>query len=111
MSEPEQAKAKRVRDVVVDAYIKLICPEADHQFKRGMEKYVAALEQAAEDIGSFLKDHRSHRDVWLKVTRHRQDQCSACHAEWEPFTEDGVTYCANCGAEVEADDEQADGVR
>ena len=101
MSEPEQAvKARRVRDVVVDAYIELICPMND-AFRVDIEAYARNLECAAAEFREFLRDHRSRRDVWLQVKRVKQNQCSVCRGEWEQLTEDGVTYCANCGAEVE----------
>ena len=101
MSEPEQAKAKRVRDVVVDAYIELVYRDANDQWQYGMDRYVAALENAAREIERFLNDHRSRRGIDLHVKKVKQDQCSLCKKEWETFVEDGVTYCAWCGAEVE----------
>jgi predicted amidophosphoribosyltransferase len=35
-----------------------------------------------------------------------ETQCDQCHREWEPYTEDGVTFCANCGVPVAKETEQ-----
>jgi len=107
MSEPEQAKARRVRDVVVDAYIGVWCSSARKRDDESMDEYVKRLVSLADSIQFFLQNHRSHTDVWLPVKKVKQDQCSLCKKEWETFTGDGVTYCAWCGAEVEAEDVQA----
>jgi len=38
--------------------------------------------------------------VQLSVERITARVCSGCEEDWETMKEDGVTYCACCGAEV-----------
>jgi len=47
---------------------------------------------------------RSPGGVWITDWVQPREECSVCRTAWETFTEDGVTYCANCGAEVEDED-------
>ena len=44
---------------------------------------------------------RSPSGKWSMDWVQPRYECSVCRTAWEPFTEDGVTYCANCGAKVE----------
>ena len=55
----------------------------------------------AKEILDFLRDHRSMdiNDVCVVVPVF--DACSECGAEWEPWDDDGVLWCASCGAACE----------
>lgn len=65
------------------------------------EQLAEALERECEDFRDFIRDHRSRDDVRLDVERVYEDQCEACGTSWETMAEDGKTYCAGCGREVQ----------
>jgi hypothetical protein len=65
-----------------------------------MEERGKTLDRWAKELEEFIRDHRSQDNVSLTVERVKQTQCDQCHSAWEPYTEDGETYCAGCGATV-----------
>lgn len=74
----------------------------------GMDKYSEALEQWAQEIKEFFRDHR-HQDVNdVYVERDVRDHCSQCNRELELVRygtdpdEDCEQYtgCGYCGARV-----------
>ena len=71
-----------------------------------METYGNALDTWAKELEEFIRDHRSQDNVSITVERVMETQCDQCHREWEPYTEDGVTFCANCGVPVAKETEQ-----
>ncbi len=96
MTQVEAQGCKPVRtmtDVRVEAELNM------GQFESLEEDY-KALRDAVADLNRLLRDHASTRSVRLRVDPTYEVQCSACHAPWEPYDEDGVTRCANCGALV-----------
>lgn len=66
-----------------------------------MEDYAKELEGAVKDFETFLRDHRSQDMVQLSVNRIYADVCSVCNEKWETQAEDGKTFCASCGADIE----------
>lgn len=98
-------KATRLCKVLVDCHV-----EADlsgcirwvpHD---NVEQRARALEAACTDLIDFIQDHRSRDPLSLEVVREYKDLCSMCKREWETYTEDGASYCANCGADIEEED-------
>ena len=65
------------------------------------EEKVRRIEAWAKELNDFIRDHRSQDGLPLSVERVYQNQCSCCYREWETYLEEGKTFCANCGAEVE----------
>lgn len=98
------AKATRLCKVLVDCHV-----EADLSGYltwvpyHDIERRAKALEAACAELIDFIRDHRSRDPLIFKVVREYKDLCSMCEREWETCTEDGTTYCANCGAEIERD--------
>jgi len=41
---------------------------------------------------------------WTMDWAEPRHECSVCRTRWETRIENGITYCANCGAEVEDED-------
>ena len=58
------------------------------------------LEEAARDLESFIRDHRSQDPVSITIERVYEDQCSGCHNTCECYNEGEKEYCAHCGKEV-----------
>jgi DNA-directed RNA polymerase subunit RPC12/RpoP len=67
---------------------------------------IRQYEDWAKELREFLKDHRSQDEQDILVRRITEDVCSLCGREWEEVTEDGKTYCASCGGEVEKSKKQ-----
>ena len=90
-------------NVLVD--VQLVAEPPDHLFRyRGEltpEKRQRILQEWVTDFHEFIRDHRSCDPVNLSVEQTRKDLCSACEREWETYEDEGKTYCAHCGAEVE----------
>ena len=68
---------------------------------RTIEQNAKEAESRCKDFNEFIRDHRSQDDIRLEVERIFADRCSNCGADWEPFTEDGRTACANCDMELD----------
>ena len=93
-------KATKVR-VLVDATVEADMSEA-LLFRTTPERKAKRLEEMCEEFHEHVRDHRSLDHITLTVNRVVEDQCSACHREWETMREeDGSEICANCGAAVE----------
>jgi hypothetical protein len=100
---PEPPRAQPVRRlvglrVVVDA------PDAvPHWWERDLSEAerVRRLEVWARELEEFIRDHHSQDRITLSVERDERTFCSSCDCEWEPVTEDGVTYCFGCGITAE----------
>lgn len=109
MTTEVEEKARRLKDVLVDVQVEADLSRGVNEFwirmgkthEEQLERRAKDLEEAVRSFESFLRDHRSMDWVRLYVNRIRQDQCSVCHRVWETHQEEGVTYCSNCGTEVE----------
>jgi len=107
---PREVKATCTKvNRVVD--VRIICDPpsyiyswADWSHKRGSPEWWAEVHKAAlkwvDEFCAFIRDHRSQDRVDLNVVKDEQAQCSRCGNEWGVFDDDGVTYCAHCGATV-----------
>lgn len=101
-------RCHRLMNVTVDAKIEADFP---HLFRYSWRKLTAEdkareLESACSEFAEFIRDHRSQDPISLEVVRVRKDLCSHCESEWETMEENGVTYCAHCGAEVDTANKQ-----
>ena len=65
-----------------------------------MKRTAEELEKWAEEFNAFLRDHRHRDDNPVSIERVFMDQCSECKCEWETDVDEGVTFCAGCGAPV-----------
>lgn len=101
MNEVAVAKLAKPVTVVTDLRIVLDGRVPTYPWQT-MEERGKALDQWARELEEFIRDHRSQDNVSITVERVRQTQCDQCHREWEPYTEDGETYCAGCGVQVGA---------
>lgn len=99
LGKPEPPKSHRVV-MTVDTYLRLT-PATTRYGGESEERFGKRLEQEAREIEEFIRDHRSQDRTSVYVHFERQAVCSECQRPWESMTEDGVTYCANCGLEVD----------
>jgi len=97
-------KAKKLENVLVD--VKLAAEPPSGIFGWGhktIEQKSAILKEWVSEFHAFIRDHRSADPVSLDVECITKDLCSECEEEWETMEEDGKTFCASCGAEVEVE--------
>jgi hypothetical protein len=66
-----------------------------------MEQRAKELESWAQELEEFFRDHRSQDRVSINVEKVIEEVCNLCNSKWEPWVEDGITYCANCGIGIE----------
>lgn len=108
ISHSTERSCFKVARQLVDAQVRCESPSwiEDSYRRRTQEAKATALEQWAKDFNDFIRDHRSQDPVRIYIEREYKDLCSHCHAEWEPFNDEGVERCANCGAQVVNQPEQ-----
>jgi hypothetical protein len=80
----------------------VVDPPRDSYWRRTEEQSIRELEAWARELEEFVRDHRSQDPISLTVERETETVCDQCDRAWEPYTEDGVTYCAGCGVQVGA---------
>lgn len=97
-TEKKAKKLHILQDVTVEADLSGML---SRWYSQKTEDYAKQLERAVKDFETFLRDHRSQDMVRLSVNRIFADVCSICNEKWETQTEDGKTFCANCGADIE----------
>ncbi|HET6456076.1 MAG TPA: hypothetical protein VFI02_16845 [Armatimonadota bacterium] len=112
MSVEEQVKTCRIVKRLTDVQVIASFPHIREPYwikgaHERAEAYAQELERAVSDFDDFLRDHRSQDIVRLDVERDIKDVCSSCGEEWEEAKEDGVTYCASCGATLAKKKEEA----
>lgn len=99
--KPETKKATILKRVLVGVHLEAEPPSHVGQYARSAESRAKALRAWVRDFEDFIRDHRSADPVYLSVVEDRKDLCSACNEDPEAYTEDGITICACCGAELE----------
>ena len=101
------SKCNKLENVPVDVKVYAEFPNLFkwHRYIHGRlptpEEKAKELESAVLEFKNFIRDHRSQDPVELYVERVTQTLCSVCENEWEQVEENGIAYCAHCGAEVE----------
>lgn len=93
--------AKKLKDVLVEVRLVAEPPAAVTRWARTKEREAELLENWVQEFRDFLRDHRSQDPVSLEVKRVKKDLCSECESEWETMEDNGKTFCASCGREVE----------
>ena len=97
----EAKTCKRVDGVLTDVHLEAYPPSYVGRYMRTPEGRASELRQWVREFQDFLRDHRSQDLIGIDVVEDRDDICSSCRSVWETYTEDGVEYCASCGAVVE----------
>lgn len=97
----EERKCTVLRKVLVDAHVEAEFPLRWRRFD-DPEDLAKWLNEQCKEFVDFLRDHRSQDWIQLTVVRDENDLCSVCREAWEPWTENGETWCAHCGAVLES---------
>lgn len=91
------------KHILTGVHIECEPPSSVTRYCGSIEREAKALERWALEVKDFMRDHRSMDDIYLEIVRDYSDICATCEREWEPMIENGVTYCANCGCELETE--------
>jgi|GEM_PF-5186766 DNA-directed RNA polymerase subunit RPC12/RpoP len=92
------------RNVLVEARVVLDPPDLPY-WANTPERRMEALKDWVKEVQDFYRDHRSRDMDGLDVEAEYKDLCSVCGQEWEAAEDDETkeTYCAYCGATLEAE--------
>lgn len=106
-TEASHPYARKLPRVLVGCHIECEPPRNVTRFCPSVESEAKSLEAWAREVTEFIRDHRSMDPMDIHVVREYQDKCSLCECEWETMEEDGATFCAHCGIEVEPQPERS----
>lgn len=93
------------KNVLIDVHLEAYAPNWVARYGTA-EQRAQELRDWTREFTGFVRDHRSQDAISLDVIEEREDICSVCGQQWETqIDDDGKLQCANCGAEVDSEEE------
>ena len=89
---------------MTDVTVECEMPYIPYYIRGNLKEEEKYLKNWVKDFQDFIRDHRSQDPVNLSVVPIYKDVCSKCEREYESYDENGKTFCANCGEELEREE-------